>query len=52
MGVISAINGKFIKLFSFMNKDNKVCDINTYYGQKWESVKTDNETLNSMFSIC
>lgn len=50
MGVISAINGKFIKLFSFMNKDNKVCDINTYYGQKWESVKTDNETLNSIFS--
>ena len=49
MGAISNINGNLIKLFSFINKDGKVSDINTYYGQKWENIKTDNKSLNSIF---
>ena len=50
MAQISNINQKFIKLFSFINKEGKVDDINTYYGQKWSNVKTDNKTLNSIFN--
>ena len=51
MGAIETINQKLIKLFSFTNKDGKVCDINTYYGQNWSNLKTDNQTLNSIFSM-
>ena len=50
MGAISDINQKFIKLFSYTNKDGKVSDINSFYGQKWENMKTDNKTLNSIFN--
>lgn len=49
MGSISQINKRLIKLFSYINKDGKVSDINTYYGQKWSDIKTDNEALNSIF---
>ena len=43
------ITYKLIKLFSFIGKDGKVQNINTYYGQKWSEIKTDNEVLNSIF---
>ena len=49
MAVISTINDKLIKLFSFIGKDGKVQNINTYYEQKWSEIKTDNEALNSIF---
>lgn len=49
MAVIPTINDKLIKLFSFIGKDGKVQNINTYYGQKWSEIKTDNEVLNSIF---
>lgn len=50
MGAISSINQKLIKLFSYINKEGKISDINTYYGQKWSDLKTDNKTLNSIFN--
>ncbi len=49
MAIIPEINQKFIKLFSFINKDNKISTIETSYGQKWENMKTDNATINSIF---
>ena len=51
MAQISNINQKFIKLFSFINKEGKVNDINTYYGQKWSNVKTDNKLIKKTFLI-
>ena len=35
---------------SYINKDGSVQDVKTYYGQKWSEIKTDNKTLNSIFT--
>lgn len=52
MGVIrNGININLIKLFSFVDKNGKTQDIETYYGQKWDNLKTDNNVLNSIFKL-
>lgn len=45
------VNDKFIKLFSYKTKSGEVKDVQTYYGQKWDKLKTDNNTLNSIFTM-
>ena len=50
MGAIDYINQRLIKLFSFENKSKEVTELNTFYGQKWENMKTDNKTINSIFA--
>ena len=50
MGVINDINKKFIYLFSFQNKEGRIDNIKTFYGQNWSEVKSDNKTINSVFA--
>lgn len=49
--VNDGMNDRFIKLFSFTDKSGKVQGVETYYGQKWNELKTDNDTLNSIFKM-
>ena len=52
MGVIrNGININLIKLFSYIDKNGKTQNIETYYGQKWNELKTDNNILNSIFKM-
>lgn len=52
MGVVrNGININLIKLFSFIDKNGKTQNIETYYGQNYNELKTDNETLNSIFKM-
>ena len=43
-------NSSQIKLFSYINKNNNIEEIKVNYGQNWSEIKTDNETLNSIFA--
>ena len=47
--VNDGMNDRLIKLFSYTNKNGKIQDVKTYYGQNWDELKTDNEHLNSIF---
>lgn len=49
MGIVYSLNKKLINLFSYVGKNGKVHNIETYYGQKWSEIKTDNDVLNSIF---
>ena len=49
--VNDGMNDRSIKLFSFINKSGQIQDVKTFYGQKWNEIKTDNETLNSIFEM-
>lgn len=49
--VNDGMNDRLIKLFSFTNKSGKIQDVKTYYGQNWDELKTDNNTLNSIFKM-
>ena len=50
MGAIDEIQHKLINFFSYKTKSGEVKEINTSYGQKWENMKTDNQTINSIFA--
>lgn len=49
--VNDGMNDRFIKLFSFTNKNGEVKDVKTFYGQKWSEVKTGNSNLDSIFQM-